>query len=127
MAIAMVFALIFAFAAIPASAATTYTPLGVSTSTANHSTTLKKYLVVDEDATIPNKTFDFFCCCGFSDCCNRLYSCGNFRSVVTDAQSAAVTAPLLLRLLLSRLPDTTYTDMHFGDTPVTGTPMSKIR
>ena len=59
MAIAMVFALIFAIAAIPASAATTYTPLQVSSSTTNHTTTLKKYLVVDEDATIPNKTFNF--------------------------------------------------------------------
>jgi hypothetical protein len=59
MALLMVTALIMGIAAISASAATNYSPLVVSTSTANHTTTLKKYLVVDEDATIPNKTFNF--------------------------------------------------------------------
>ena len=53
MAIAMVFALIFAFAAIPASAATTYTPVAGGT------TTFSKYLIVDSDTHIPNVTFDF--------------------------------------------------------------------
>lgn len=53
MAVAMVIALIFAFAAIPASAATTYTPV------AGTSTTFNKYLVVDSDTNIPNKTFGF--------------------------------------------------------------------
>lgn len=52
MAVAMVFALIFAFAAIPASAATTYTPIGGST-------TFVKNLVVDEDANIPDITFAY--------------------------------------------------------------------
>lgn len=52
MAIAMVFALIFAFAAIPASAATTYTPIGGST-------TFVKNLVVDTDANIPDMTFAY--------------------------------------------------------------------
>lgn len=53
MAIAMVFALIFAIAAIPASAATTYTPVAGGT------TTFSKYLIVDSDTHIPNVTFDF--------------------------------------------------------------------
>ena len=53
MAIAMVFALIFAFAAIPASAATTYTPVAGGT------TTFSKYLIVDSDTHIPNVTFVF--------------------------------------------------------------------
>ena len=52
MAVAMVFALIFAFAAIPASAATDYTPIGGST-------TFVKNLVVDEDANIPDITFAY--------------------------------------------------------------------
>lgn len=52
MAIVMVFALIVAFAAIPASAATTYTPIGGST-------TITKNLVVDEDANIPDITFAY--------------------------------------------------------------------
>ena len=53
MAIAMVFALIFAIAAIPASAATTYTPVAGGT------TTFSKYLIVDSDTHIPNVTFVF--------------------------------------------------------------------
>ena len=53
MAIAMVFALIFAFAAIPASAVTTYTAVQGGT------TTFSKYLIVDSDTNIPNVTFDF--------------------------------------------------------------------
>ena len=52
MAIVMVFALIVAFAAIPASAATTYTPIGGTT-------TFVKNLVVDEDANIPDITFAY--------------------------------------------------------------------
>ena len=52
MAIVMVFALIFAFAAIPASAATTYTPIGGST-------TFVKNLVVESDANIPDITFGY--------------------------------------------------------------------
>ena len=52
MAVAMVFALIFAFAALPASAATTYTAIGGST-------TFVKNLVVDEDANIPDITFAY--------------------------------------------------------------------
>ena len=52
MAVAMVFALIFAFAAIPASAATTYTPIGGST-------TITKNLVVESDANIPDITFGY--------------------------------------------------------------------
>ena len=53
MAIAMVFALIFAFAAIPAAtAATDYTPIGGNT-------TIVKKLVVDEDANIPDITFAY--------------------------------------------------------------------
>ena len=52
MAIVMVFALIVAFAAIPASAATTYTPIGGTT-------TITKNLVVDEDANIPDITFAY--------------------------------------------------------------------
>lgn len=52
MAVAMVFALIFAFAALPASAATTYTPIGGST-------TITKNLVVDDDANIPDITFAY--------------------------------------------------------------------
>ena len=52
MAIVMVFALIFAFAAIPASAATTYTPIGGST-------TITKNLVVESDANIPDITFGY--------------------------------------------------------------------
>ena len=52
MAVAMVFALIFAFAAIPASAATTYTAIGGTT-------TFVKNLVVDEDANIPDITFAY--------------------------------------------------------------------
>ena len=52
MAVAMVFALIFAFAALPASAATTYTPIGGST-------TFVKNLVVEEDANIPDITFAY--------------------------------------------------------------------
>ena len=52
MAVAMVFALIFAFAAIPASAATTYTPIGGTT-------TITKNLVVDDDANIPDITFAY--------------------------------------------------------------------
>ena len=53
MAVAMVFALIFAFAAIPASAATTYTPV------VGAETTFSKYLIVDSDTNIPNTSFDF--------------------------------------------------------------------
>lgn len=52
MAIAMVFALIFAFAAIPTSAATTYTPIGGNT-------TITKNLVVESDANIPDITFGY--------------------------------------------------------------------
>lgn len=52
MAIVMVFALIVAFAAIPASAATDYTPIGGTT-------TFVKNLVVDEDANIPDITFAY--------------------------------------------------------------------
>lgn len=52
MAIVMVFALIVAFAAIPASAATTYTPIGGST-------TFVKNLVVEADANIPDLTFAY--------------------------------------------------------------------
>ncbi|MBQ1453836.1 MAG: hypothetical protein IIZ23_07695 [Ruminococcus sp.] len=52
MAVAMVFALIFAFAAIPASAATTYTPIGGNT-------TIVKNLVVESDANIPDITFGY--------------------------------------------------------------------
>lgn len=53
MAIAMVFALIFAFAAIPTSAANTYTPVPGT------STQFNKYLVVDQDANIPAISFNF--------------------------------------------------------------------
>ena len=53
MAIVMVFALIVAFAAIPASAATTYTPAE------GGETTFSKYLIVDSDTNIPNTSFDF--------------------------------------------------------------------
>ena len=52
MAVAMVFALIFAFAAIPASAATNYTPIGGSTN-------ITKNLVVESDANIPDITFGY--------------------------------------------------------------------
>lgn len=52
MAIAMVFALILAFAVIPASAATDYTPIGGSTN-------IVKNLVVDSDANIPDITFGY--------------------------------------------------------------------
>ena len=52
MAIAMVFALILAFAVIPASAATTYTAIGGST-------TFVKNLVVEDDANIPDITFGY--------------------------------------------------------------------
>lgn len=52
MAVAMVFALIFAFAALPASAATTYTPIGGTT-------TITKNLVVESDANIPDITFAY--------------------------------------------------------------------
>ena len=54
MAIAMVFALIFAIAAIPASAA----PYSY-TAVAGGTTTFSKYLIVDSDTHIPNVTFDF--------------------------------------------------------------------
>ena len=54
MAIVMVFALIVAFAAIPASAATTYTPV------VGAETTFSKYLIVDSDTNIPNTSFDFY-------------------------------------------------------------------
>ena len=117
MAIAMVFALIFAFAAIPASAATNYSPLVVSTSTANHSTTLKKYLVVDEDATIPNKTFTFSVAAG-----SAIAATDNTVEVipgpvVTDAQSA-VTAPTITQTTAFAPTDTTYTAVQTGDTSV---------
>ncbi len=52
MAIVMVFALIVAFAAIPASAATTYTPIGGTTE-------ITKNLVVESDANIPDITFGY--------------------------------------------------------------------
>lgn len=51
MAIAMVFALIFAFAAIPASAA--YNPV------AGTSTTFNKYLILDSTAKVPDVTFTY--------------------------------------------------------------------
>lgn len=54
MAIVMVFALIFAIAAIPASAA----PYSY-TAVAGGTTTFSKYLIVDSDTHIPNVTFDF--------------------------------------------------------------------
>lgn len=53
MAIIMVTALIMTVAAISASAATTYTAANGT------STNFNKYLVVDSDANIPNKTFGF--------------------------------------------------------------------
>ena len=54
MAIAMVFALIFAFAAIPASAVgSNYTAVN------GGETTFTKFMVVDADTHIPNVTFDF--------------------------------------------------------------------
>lgn len=52
MAVAMVFALIFAFAALPASAAG-YTAINGTT------TSFKKDVVVDSDANIPHETFSF--------------------------------------------------------------------
>lgn len=55
MAIAMVFALIFAFAAIPTSAANYTTEQYAQGGT----TTFNKHLVVDSDTNIPNKTFSF--------------------------------------------------------------------
>ena len=118
MAIAMVFALIFAIAAIPASAATNYTPLGVSTSTANHSTTLKKYLVVDEDATIPNKTFTFSVAAGTAMAATGSTVAVIPGPVVTDAQSA-VTAPTITQTTAFAPTDTTYTTVQTGDTSVT--------
>lgn len=118
MAIVMVFALIVAFAAIPASAATTYTPLGVSSSTTNHTTTLKKYLVVDEDATIPNKTFNFSVAAG-----SAIPATGSTVAVIpgpvmTDAQSA-VTAPTIAQTTAFAPNDTTYTAKQPEDTSVT--------
>lgn len=53
MAVAMVFALIFAFAALPASAENTYQPV------AGTSTQFNKYLVVDSDTNIPAISFNF--------------------------------------------------------------------
>ena len=53
MAVAMVFALIFAFAAIPASAANPYTPVR------GEETSFKKDVVVDSTANIPNEIFSF--------------------------------------------------------------------
>lgn len=53
MAIVMILALIISFAAItPASAATTYTPIGGST-------TITKFLVIDNDANFPNISFNY--------------------------------------------------------------------
>lgn len=118
MAIAMVFALIFAIAAIPASAATTYTPLGVSSSTTNHSTTLKKYLVVDEDATIPNKTFTFSVAASSAIAATGSAVAVIPGPVVTDAQSA-VTAPTITQTTAFAPTDTTYTTVQSGDTSVT--------
>ena len=118
MAIAMVFALIFAFAAIPASAATNYSPLVVSTSTANHTTTLKKYLVVDEDATIPNKTFNFSVAAGSAIAATGSTVAVIPGPVVTDAQSA-VTAPTITQTTAFAPNDTTYTTVQSGDTSVT--------
>lgn len=51
-AIALVLTLVLAFAAVPALAETTYTPIGGST-------TVTKNLVVDSDANIPDITFAF--------------------------------------------------------------------
>lgn len=53
MAVAMVFALIFAFAALPASAEDTYTPVNGT------NTQFNKYLVVDSDTNIPAISFNF--------------------------------------------------------------------
>ncbi len=117
MAIVMVFALIVAFAAIPASAETTYTDLVVSSSTPNHTTILKKYLVVDEDATIPNKTFNFSVAAG-----TAIAATGSTVAVIpgpveTDAQSA-VTAPTITQTTAFAPTDTTYTTVQTGDISV---------
>lgn len=53
MAVAMVFALIFAFAALPASAENTYTPVAGGT------TSFNKYLIIEDGADVPNKTFTY--------------------------------------------------------------------
>ena len=118
MAIAMVFALIFAFAAIPASAANPYAPLVVSSSTPNYTTTLKKYLVVDEDAKIPNKTFNFSVAAG-----SAIAATGSTVEVipgpvVTDAQSA-VTKPTIVQTTAFTPADNTYTTVQSDDTSVT--------
>ena len=117
MAIVMVFALIVAFAAIPASAATSYTDLVVNSSTANHSTTLKKYLVVDEDATIPNKTFTFSVAAGTAVAATDSTVAVIPGPVVTEA--SAVTKPTIVQTTAFAPTDTTYTTVQSGDTSVT--------
>lgn len=117
MALLMVTALIMSIAAISASAATNYIDLTVSSSTPNSSTTLKKYLVVDENATIPNKTFNFSVAAG-----SAIEATSNTVAVipgpvVTDAQSA-VTAPTITQTTAFAPNDTTFTSVQSGDTSV---------
>lgn len=117
MAIIMVTALIMTVAAISASAATNYTDLTVSSSTPNYSTTLKKYLVVDENATIPNKTFNFSVAAGSAIEATSTTVAVIPGPVVTNAQSA-VTAPTITQTTAFAPNDTTFTSVQSGDTSV---------
>lgn len=118
MAIIMATALIMSIAAISASAATNYTDLTVSSSTQNHLTTLKKYLVVDENATIPNKTFNFSVAAGSAIAATNNTVAVIPGPVVTNAQSA-VTAPTITQTTAFAPTDTTFTSAQSGDTSVT--------
>ena len=116
MAIIMVTALIMGIAAISASAATNYTNLTVSSSTSNHSTTLKKYLVVDENATIPNKTFNFSVAAG-----SAIEATNNTVAVIPGpvvTEASAVTAPTITQTTAFAPTDTTYTTVQTDDTSV---------
>ena len=117
MALLMVTALIMTVAAISASAATNYIDLTVSSSTPNYSTTLKKYLVVDEDATIPNKTFTFSVAAGSAIAATGSTVAVIPGPVVTDAQSA-VTAPTITQTTAFAPNDPTFTSVQSGDTSV---------
>lgn len=110
MAIAMVFALIFAFAAIPASAVgSNYTAIAGGT------TTFNKYLIIEDGADVPNQTFTYTINPGTA------IPAGNGTMAVL-AGPTGTNAPTVGSATFSNL-DTIKTDNANGD--VTGTPNAK--